>query len=242
MYKSCKEILDRLENEGVRVNHGFEFPEPIPLEKKLKDVLEKEVDERYYLSDDKAKTLKFSDVSKTVRSGGRSSLDRHSWDIVKVGDLGIKGQDQIRRVYDSDGISPTLSTMQGGNRQPKIIDPQGRKNKVCVPRDFAPTLRAQTHGNVPVVIDDTYGYNDKPREYEGISPTLRSGRQGLKVVEPYRIRKLTPKECYRLMGFDDESFDKTSKVISNTQLYKTAGNSIVVDVLMAIFKELFSGS
>ena len=53
-----------------------------------------------------------------------------------------------------------------------------------------------------------------------------------------RIRKLTPKECWCLMGFSDEDFDKASKVNSNTQLYKQAGNSIVVNVLMAIFKEL----
>ena len=53
-----------------------------------------------------------------------------------------------------------------------------------------------------------------------------------------RIRKLTPKECYRLMGFDDESFERAAKVNSNSQLYKQAGNSIVVDVLVAIFDNL----
>ena len=53
-----------------------------------------------------------------------------------------------------------------------------------------------------------------------------------------RIRKLTPKECWRLMGFDDEDFEKAEKVNSNAQLYKQAGNSICVPVLMAIFKEL----
>ena len=217
---------------------SFAFPNPISLKKRLKDVLEKDVDEKYYLSDDKAKTLKFSDVSKTIRSSGRGSLDRHSWDIVKVGDLDIKGQECIRRVYSQDGVAPTLSTMQGGQRQPKIIDPQGRKNKVCVPRDFAPTLRAQAHGNAPVVIDDTYGYDDKPREYSDVSPTLRAGRQGLKVDNQIRVRRLTPRECWRLMGFSDEDFAKAEKVNSNTQLYKQAGNSIVVNVLEAIFKKL----
>ena len=53
-----------------------------------------------------------------------------------------------------------------------------------------------------------------------------------------RIRKLTPKECWRLMGFDDEDYEKASKVCSNAQLYKQAGNSIVVNVLMAIVNEL----
>ena len=53
-----------------------------------------------------------------------------------------------------------------------------------------------------------------------------------------RIRKLTPKECFKLMGFDDEDFEKAKQVNSDTQLYKQAGNSIVVNVLEAIFKEL----
>ena len=55
----------------------------------------------------------------------------------------------------------------------------------------------------------------------------------------FRIRKLTPKECWRLMGFDDEDFEKASRVNSNTQLYKQAGNSIVVNVLEKILKQLF---
>lgn len=57
-------------------------------------------------------------------------------------------------------------------------------------------------------------------------------------MEQVRIRKLTPRECYRLMGFDDEDFDRAKEVNSDSQLYKQAGNSIVVNVLMAIFKEM----
>lgn len=71
----------------------------------------------------------------------------------------------------------------------------------------------------------------------GVAKTLPTGdSQG--TLDGFRIRKLTPKECWRLMGFSDEDFIKAEKVNSNTQLYKQAGNSIVVDVLMAIFKEL----
>lgn len=54
-----------------------------------------------------------------------------------------------------------------------------------------------------------------------------------------RIRKLTPKECFRLMGFEDTDFEKAEKVNSNTQLYKQAGNSIVVPVVEYIIKGLF---
>ena len=59
-----------------------------------------------------------------------------------------------------------------------------------------------------------------------------------KVESRYRIRKLTSKECWRLMGFSDEDFEKAAKVNSNTQLYKEAGNCIVKDVLMAIFRQM----
>lgn len=78
----------------------------------------------------------------------------------------------------------------------------------------------------------------------GNSPTLTAGTHGdanSKVCTEYRIRKLTPKECWRLMDFSDEDFHKAEKVNSNTQLYKQAGNSIVVNVLVAILGQLFSG-
>lgn len=74
-----------------------------------------------------------------------------------------------------------------------------------------------------------------------VSPGLTvSGMDGLRKIEsPYRIRKLTPRECWRLMGFTDEEFNKAAEVNSNTQLYKQAGNSIVVDVLVGIFGQIF---
>ena len=67
------------------------------------------------------------------------------------------------------------------------------------------------------------------------------GTQQIKVATQYRIRKLTPKECWRLMDFSDEDFEKAEKVNSNTQLYKQSGNSIVVNVLVAILGQLFPG-
>ena len=74
----------------------------------------------------------------------------------------------------------------------------------------------------------------------GITPTVRENHgQVTAINENLRIRKLTPKECWRLMGFDDIDFDKAAKVNSNTQLYKQAGNSIVVNVLQAILNQLF---
>lgn len=272
----------------------YSFPEPIPLAKRLKDILDDNVDESFYLDDEKVKKIKMSTFNQArtrIQEGDISqTLCARDWKdpkCVKVGDLDIKGHDAIKRVYDANGLSPTLTTMGGGNREPKIIDPQGRLDKVNTPKDYAPTLRAQDHGNPPMaIVDDTYANRD-PRVYDKYSPALRSERSGLKVTEPfivasrgrnpdnpsdrtagapteqrfepkldgtsntittvqkdnyvatpYRVRKLTPKECWRLMGFDDTDFAKAEKVNSKTQLYKQAGNSIVVDVLQAVLGNL----
>ena len=81
-----------------------------------------------------------------------------------------------------------------------------------------------------------FGSKGKVQDLEGIACPLLSamGCGGGNV----RIRKLTPKECWRLMGFDDSDFEKAEAVCSNTQLYKQAGNSIVVPVIEAIYKQL----
>lgn len=203
----------------------FFFPKAFPLTKHLGDILDQEVDEKYYLTPEQVAKIKFcrpSDtVSKTIRAGGRGSLDRHSWDLVKedrckqvaqMYGFGKEPNPQAGRIYDPDGISPTLDTMSGGNRMPKIIDPQGRTKKINTPKDYAPTLRAQSHGNEPCVVEE-----GNPR-----------------------IRKLTAKECWRLMGFDDDDYAKAEATgASATQLYKQAGNSICVNVLEEIFKNLF---
>ena len=76
---------------------------------------------------------------------------------------------------------------------------------------------------------------------DGLAPALQTAQGGNRqplMYENYRIRKLTPKECFRLMGFTDEEFERIQG-ISNTQLYKMAGNSICVPLLEAIFRNLF---
>ena len=66
------------------------------------------------------------------------------------------------------------------------------------------------------------------------------GRQ-VKVTDNRRVRKLTPRECWKLMGFDAADFDKAKAAgVSDTQLYKQAGNSIVVPVLEAIFGQMIN--
>ena len=81
-------------------------------------------------------------------------------------------------------------------------------------------------------------FQDRGYKTDKISPAITTSFRPSYEIEKYRIRKLTPKECWRLMGFSDEDFEKAAKVNSNTQLYKQAGNSIVKDVLMAIFRQM----
>ena len=78
---------------------------------------------------------------------------------------------------------------------------------------------------------------------DGLSPTLNTCQGGGRQVKIYQsgVRKLTPREYWRLMGFDDDDFDKVRPILSDTQLYKLAGNSIVVNVLESIFKQLLLG-
>lgn len=267
------------------VDNGFKFPARRPLIKHLKDVLETRVDEKYYLSDkaiagymahtdrhkERGNGFKFEPTNGdgTAHTVSTRAGQRPTDNYIKVaGKLDIKGNDQIKRVYDVGGVSPTLSTMTGGNRQPKIIASRGRgmnNEQHLEPRKDGLTntitsvqkdnyVAEPTGGYMAIKTANTKGYdlatdgdgvdlsypNSKTRRGRvghGVSKTLpASDSQG--VLDGFRIRKLTPKECWRLMGFDDADFEKAEKVNSNTQLYKQAGNSIVVNVLEAILKEL----
>ena len=148
--------------------------------------------------------------------------------------------DQNSRVYDIDGLAPTLSTMQGGGQEPKIIQ-RGHGYNQCGEHDIAPTITSNSYqeNNLVKIIDF---YNKITKDEVGTltssggGSTVRAGSFG--VTDGYRIRKLTPRECWRLQGFPDWAFDKAQKVNSNSQLYKQAGNSVTVSVIAAIAKEL----
>ena len=146
-----------------------------------------------------------------------------------VGNLDIKGNEQIRRVYSEEGISPTLNTMQGGNRQPKVM----YKVRQATKQGYAIAEEGDS-----INLEQPNSTTRRGIIGNKIANTLTCSCNQA-VVNEYRIRKLTPLECYRLMGFDDEDFYKASALNSNSQLYKQAGNSICVNVLEEIFKNLF---
>ena len=240
-------------------NGKFVFPEGFDNGIRLKDVLEDEVDEKYYISDDKVQkflenlksknicendTLKLdgnnynqrcvvhtpNDFCRTIIGGGGSGgyhagnepkvLIQQSENVVKqVGNIsdcnGNWKNPQVGRIYDPDGCSPTLNTCGGGSYEPKIVQV----------------------GNVN---PSGKGMNGNVFSEDGLAPTLTTNKgEGNKILTGIRIRKLTPKETFRLMGFSDSAYDAASKVVSNSQLYKQSGNSIVVDVLYYILVELY---
>jgi len=163
-----------------------------------------------------------------------------------------------------DGMSNTLTTVQKDNMvlEPKIkivehMDGYEQAGRVYSPNGIACTLRCSNNPmqileykiNEPKIkqlgnlYDENAGGARAGNVYapNGLAPALQTAQGGNRqplMYEDYRIRKLTPRECFRLMGFTDNDFDKIHG-ISNTQLYKMAGNSIVVNVLEAIFKQLF---
>jgi site-specific DNA-cytosine methylase len=401
---------------------GFIFPETIPLTTRLKDVLEKNVDEKYYLPDDRIekilnstfmqekKRIQMTDVCDTLLA--RDWKDPKCVPVEELNPIRLgglydteDGKHQAGAIWDKDAISPTLDTMQGGNRQPYIVDEikvvgdhmpsnhdtvtataepfivasRGRNpenpsdrtvgapteqrlepnfsgctntltsvqkdNYVCEPcvdknlwtetqkkmitedgnvkryinsdvidefnvgdcadisfpngynkanrvfDGYSPAINGTTTQSSfivkepivyddynsrisadqdaintltcncgasaerngvkiiePVIVEDFY-QSREPRVYAESAPTIRSERVGLKAADgefeelveriKWRIRKLTSKECWRLMNFTDEDVDRAARYIAASGLYKQAGNSIIVACLIAIMCSLF---
>lgn len=199
----------------------FEFPKPFKLEKRLKDVLEPKVDKKFYLKSELVNRFRF------VKSSNNSNLVTTS----PVGDLNHFAHRPMNDVFGEKSISPTLSTMQGGNTQPKVLIKANNSLGYNEAKD-----------GDSISLDHPNSAKKHSRVTKDVSRTLTTS-QDVAVISingtKFSIRKLTPKECWRLMGFSDSQFEKAESVCSNTQLYKQAGNSIVVDVLMYIFKNLF---
>lgn len=192
-------------------------------------------------------------------------------DVNVIGYLEAKFE-STNRIYDVGGGSPTLSTMQGGNQEPKILEAKQlgfmdngtgkhQSNTVYGENALCPNITTVEGGGTQQIkicesqIVAMRGRNpDNPSDRAAGSPTeqrlevniqgtsncLTSVQKDNLVMEKpqYRIRKLTPRECGRLMGVSDEDINKMAAVNSNTQLYKQFGNSIVVDVMCAMFRNL----
>ena len=245
---------------SVLGDYYYEFPQKIKLEHKLKDLLEENVDEKYYLSDrivnyfenhskdaeKQGNGFRFTPiencdvVAKTITTRAGSRMDDNFIKITKENENFIQWEqkgllDSDCRAWKDDKISGTL-TCKGNN---KIVE--NLKTKLC--NELIQNGKVQEYD----VIRHSYTNNrlnngDKNmgriENHEGLSPTLDTRCDCLGVVKDYRIRKLTPKECFRLMGVKDQDFENIAQNQSNASLYHLAGDSIVVDVLIAIFRQM----
>ena len=177
----------------------YEFPKPKLLNLKLKDILEDEVDEKYYLSEEAIK--------------GRLTTNYQKY---KLKENLVNGKD----------IHPTLLARFEG--APSLFINNNTKLGY---------LEAKNGDGIDISSRMNHHRGNVQKDKVQTITTSGGNDRGV-VLNDLRIRKLTPKECWRLMGFDDDDFEKASKVNSNSQLYKQAGNSIVVNVLYYILKEL----
>lgn len=278
-------------------NGKFTYPEPFDNGMRLKDILEENVDEKFYISEDKVqrfltnlnnedallydacqvkregKSREYNDFCPTLTARDYKDPRLVNDNVVKqIGTIskceGNWKNPQVGRIYSTDGCSPTLNTCGGGSHEPKIVqlgnvNPSGKgmNGNVFDENGLAPTLTTNKgEGNKIAIRQATKkGYIEcelggvadlsypesktrrgRVQENGQICPTITATETGVcRIESPIRIRKLTPKECFRLMGFSDENFEAAEKMVSNSQLYKQAGNSIVADVLYYILVELY---
>ena len=183
----------------------YQFPKPIKTTKCVNDILEHEVDNKYYLNDDIQ--CRFKPIIKNKYKDG----------IIKIGNASKNMKSQAGTVIDTSGISMTICSGTHGYAMGYICNGaiRGRYN------------------------DNKIEQRLELRE-DNISNTLTTVQKDNVLVDNYGIRRYTPRECFRLMGMSDIDIDKIQDVgMSDTQQYKMAGNSIVVNVLEDIFKNLF---
>jgi len=205
-------------------NIHYNFPKQVELKSKMKDLLEEKVGNKYYLSE---KYLKcFSDMK------NRNGFTR--------------GEKFNPRKLEECNTAFAITTRAGARPTDNFITQKGHGfNKGGIKENIVPALtKSSWQENNFIVNINPSGKGMNGNVYNtDLSPTLTTNKgEGIKILQnnDYRIRKLTPLECWRLMGFRDMDYYAAKSVgISDAQLYKQAGNSIVVTVLEAIFRNLF---
>lgn len=287
-------------------NGTFDFPKPFDTGIRLKDVLEENVDEKYYLSEVATRKFKLFSESKgsDIKVAGSLNPDKNVQDRVRVLDTdgvsqGLRATDyknpvkivsgidksikdtqmieyancitsredrgvsnrksegtavleqigqlygtekepnpQAGRVYSSECLSPTLDTCSGGNRMPKVVE--AKLSHAEWKQQMYKRFIEDADGEVSGVITNqsqTFGYRPPMK---GFSKTLRAEANDTGIVENFRIRKLTPRECYKLMGLTFEDYDKAKDIgVADTHLYKQAGNGIITNCCELLAEHLY---
>ncbi|CDN42058.1 DNA (cytosine-5-)-methyltransferase [Paenibacillus sp. P22] len=268
----------RIQALGIRT-FNFDWPANSAVMTRLRDILEANVDERYYLSEEKTARL----IAQLNERGLVSDSD----DCEMIGHVdGVNGHDICRRVYTPTGVAPTIPTGTSGNTTPKIAEftvlQKTASWTTTVKFDETGTLQAARLDKVPQVVTKPslphidgkrivygldgisyYYYDDEETEIRAVltpdrEETRQEGRRfkgndeaaftlntqdkhGIAVGKfpRYRIRKLTPLECWRLQGFTDAQHATAATAgVSDSQRYKQAGNAVTVNVIRALGERL----
>lgn len=216
---------------------SFCFPAPQPLNIRLKDILEENVDEKFYLKETRDFFIKNSLNMEAKGNGFRFAphVKNHA-EIAKTITTRAGGRMDDNFIMDNEINSPNfVFNSENVNKLNENITERMSKQAY------------ETMQENECKAGDVINPFNKRVVNDGLCPTLTTRPEGFKTAnlivehtQDFRIRKLTPLECWRLMGFDDDDFYKARNAgISNSQLYKQAGNSIVVTVLQGILKNLF---
>jgi DNA (cytosine-5)-methyltransferase 1 len=258
---------DRVFMVSILGDYYYEQPTPIELKKRLKDYLEQNVDEKYYLSQEMLKYISTDnqkwtgnqkptinkEVASTINTGeGSRRTDASNYianelpnnyelPVITIKEATLKG---YAEAHDGDGVYINRPHQKRGVVQDQMIQTiktSGDDVGVVVNGFYKQAL--DTLANNDVKYGDSISAYNQTVDKSGCSPTITTRPEGKKtailpITQDLRIRKLTPRECWRLMGIDDTYFDKASQVVSNSQLYKQAGNGIVVDVFATILKQM----
>jgi DNA (cytosine-5)-methyltransferase 1 len=221
----------------------YHFPQKQPLKIRLKDMLEKEVDEKYYLTNEKIQSISqwkaqqdpLENMEHIAKTGISPTLTARGAGEEHSGMVLIKEDTTLgyALAHDGDGVYTNRPEQKRGVVQKQMIQ----------------TIKANSN-DLGVVVKETIVYDDynstirKDQDTIGTITTMigrDSERHGFKLIEKtnhLRIRKLTARECFRLMGFGDQAFDLAQPNQSNSSLYHQAGDSIVVNVLMELLRSL----
>lgn len=205
---------------------SFAFPESIPLTIRLKDVLEGEVDEKYFVKTELTRKLVI-DRELTEPQVLRLVRNEHGKKIRKQYESGeLVEQWGLMKQYEprTDGVSNTVSTVL--------------KDNILLVKEATKTGYTEATVGDSINFEHPNSKTRRGRVGKQVSQTLVTSPQQGVVMEDLRIRYYTPKECFRLMGFSDRDYEMAAKFNSERQLYKQAGNSIVVPVLEHIIQKL----
>ena len=202
-------------------DYNYTFPKPIPLKLKLKDLLENNVDEKYFLSEAMINYIKSRmpsgdyHVTTGISLGNRESLKKACTITTNSGNRATDNYLIDNQDYDYSKKEGKIIRIKNATKKGYLEATEGDGIDI--------SSRMEHHrGNVQ---------KDKVQ-------TLTTQCDRGVVNSDLRIRKLTPRECFRLMGVKDEDYDKIAKNQSDSSLYHLAGDSIVVNVLMAIFNQI----